>query len=107
MIANTPEAPYYAVIFTSIRRNNDMGYEFTAEKMVILAQQQRGFLGVESARNNLGITVSYWKTLEDIKNWKNVTEHKIAQENGKEIWYDSYKVRICKIERDYDFTFKQ
>jgi heme-degrading monooxygenase HmoA len=71
--------------------------------MVALAEQQKGFLGVESARNELGITVSYWQTLEDIKNWKNVTEHKVAQKNGRDIWYASYKVRICKIERDYEF----
>jgi heme-degrading monooxygenase HmoA len=103
MIAKTPEVPYYAVIFTSIRKKNDLGYEITAEKMVALAEQQKGFLGVESARNELGITVSYWQTLEDIKNWKNVTEHKIAQKNGRDIWYASYKVRICKIERDYEF----
>ncbi len=103
MIAETPKAPYYAVIFTAIRKENDLGYEITADKMVTLAQQQKGFLGVESARNELGITVSYWQTLEDIKNWKNVTEHKIAQQNGKDIWYAAYKVRICKIERDYEF----
>lgn len=107
MIANTPKAPYYAVVFSSIRRDNDYGYEITAEKMTALAQKQKGFLGMESARNELGITVSYWKTLEDIQNWKNVSEHKIAQQNGQEIWYNSYKVRICKVERDYDFVFKQ
>lgn len=103
MIAITPKIPYYAVIFTSLRNENDFGYAVTAKRMFELACNQEGFLGVESARESLGITVSYWETLKSIKNWKNVTEHKIAQQNGKDIWYSSYKVRICKVERDYDF----
>lgn len=95
--------PYYAVIFISIRTNVDEGYSSMAEKMVELAKNQNGFLGVESARNEIGITVSYWRDLESIKNWKNQSEHKIAQEKGKSIWYKSFKVRICKIEREYEF----
>jgi len=103
MIANTPQAPYYAVIFTSIRTEQDNGYGDMAHKMVELAQQQEGFLGVESARNEIGITVSYWKDIDSIKKWKNNSEHMIARKSGLEIWYQSFKTRIAKVESDYEF----
>jgi heme-degrading monooxygenase HmoA len=103
MIAETPKTPYYAVTFTSIRTDEDNQYVGMAERMVELAQQQDGFLGVESARNEIGITVSYWRDLESIKKWKENSEHRIARDNGRTIWYKSFKTRIAKVESDYDF----
>lgn len=102
-IAITPKPPYYAVIFTSLRTDGDHGYGAMTEKMLSLAAQQPGFLGVESARDGLGITVSYWSDLESIRKWKNHQEHKEAQKAGYEAWYSSYKTRISKVERDYEF----
>ncbi|MCE5172992.1 antibiotic biosynthesis monooxygenase [Paenibacillus profundus] len=103
-IVKTPQPPYYAVIFTSQRTDGDKGYGKMAEKMEELASQQKGFLGVESARDNeLGITVSYWDSLEAIKNWKENSAHKVAQEKGKAEWYTNYSVRIAKVERAYSF----
>ncbi len=104
MISQTPDPPYYAVIFTSERTGVNDGYAEMAERMVTLAQQQPGYLGHESARENIGITVSYWDSLEAIKNWKQNTEHLIAQQKGRSEWYASYKTRICKVERDYSFS---
>lgn len=95
--------PYYAVIFTSTRTAVDEGYAEMATKMVELAQQQEGFLGVESARNDIGITVSYWRDLDSIKSWKNQVDHLQAQAKGKSIWYENYTVRIALVEREYDF----
>lgn len=96
--------PYYAVIFTSTKTENNEGYEEAAERMVELAKQQPGFLGIESARNEIGITVSYWKDLESIRQWKLNAEHQLAQQMGKEKWYSHYKTRICKVEREYGNT---
>ncbi|MEZ5104391.1 MAG: antibiotic biosynthesis monooxygenase [Draconibacterium sp.] len=104
MIAKTPEPPYYAVIFTTIRTAVDKGYSETAEELEKLVSKQPGFLGFESARNEIGITVSYWKDLESIKNWKNNVQHSKAREKGRKFWYEYYKLRIAKVERDYDFT---
>jgi len=101
IIAATPKPPYYAVIFTSYRTDGDNGYGDMATKMVELAAQQPGYLGIESAREDLGITVSYWSDLESIQNWKANIEHKQAQKSGHEKWYSSFKVRISKVERDY------
>lgn len=101
MISKTPPPPYFAVIFTSTRTDGDDGYSQMADKMVELAAKQEGFLGVESAREEIGITVSYWKDLDSIKNWKNNVDHLMAQEKGKMDWYASFKVRIAKVERDY------
>ena len=102
MYANTPKPPYYAVIFTSIQSDNLVGYNEMAQRMLELAAKQAGFLGVESAREALGITVSYWKDLESIKIWKENAEHLFAQKKGKEHWYSSYKTRIALVERDYE-----
>ena len=101
MIAKTPPPPYYAVIFTNIKNNNDEGYAQTAAKMVELAQLQPGFLGIESAREEVGITVSYWQDLESIKSWKANAEHIEAQKHGHQKWYANYTTRIAKVEREY------
>lgn len=100
-IAKTPAPPYYAVIFTSLRTDVDEGYGAVAERMVALAAQQPGFLGVESARDGVGITVSYWTDLESIRAWKANAEHQEAQRLGHQKWYASFKTRIAKVERDY------
>ena len=103
-IAKTPQPPYYAVIFASQQTENDRGYGAMAEKMVELASQQKGFLGVESARDEgLGITVSYWESLEAIKNWKEHSAHQVAQDRGKKEWYKNFALRVCKVERDRFF----
>jgi heme-degrading monooxygenase HmoA len=102
-IAQTPPAPYYAVIFTSTRTDADKGYEAMAAAMVNLAAQQPGYLGMESARDSIGITVSYWENLEAIAAWQRNAAHLVAQQRGRELWYDTFKTRICRVERDYGF----
>jgi len=101
LIAETPEPPYYAVIFSSHKSDDSAGYVETAERMLELAAEQPGFLGVESAREDLGITVSYWSDLESIRRWKQHAEHRMAQKTGIKKWYSSYKTRIALVERDY------
>ena len=100
------EPPYYAVIFTSLRRSEaGDGYGETAARMEELAGQQPGFLGVESARgaDGLGITVSYWKTLDDVRAWGRHAEHLLAQRFGRETWYEWYALRICRVEHATEF----
>lgn len=84
-LARTPAPPYYAVIFTSQRTGGDRGYGQMTERMLELAAQQPGFLGVESARDadGFGITVSYWADEKAIAHWKANAEHRGAQEGGK------------------------
>lgn len=100
----TTKEPYYAVIFTSTQTQNIKGYKEMAIKMEDLAKKQNGFLGIDSARNKIGITVSYWENLDVIKNWKQHTDHLLAQQKGRSNWYSWYNVKICKVEREYDFT---
>lgn len=101
LIAKTPAPPYYAVIFTSHRTEGDNGYSEMATRMVALASRQPGFLGIESAREEIGITVSYWSDIESIKKWKENLQHQEAQRLGHEKWYSAFKTRVCRIERDY------
>ncbi len=101
--AQTPAPPYYAVIFSSQRTKGDGGYGKMAARMVELAAQQPGFLGVESVRgtDGFGITVSYWSSAEAISAWKANLEHLIPQEMGKRAWYEHYELRVAKVERAY------
>ncbi len=101
LIAKTPAPPYYAVIFSSHKTDDTEGYAETAARMIELAAKQPGFLGVESVREDLGITVSYWADLESIRQWKLHAEHRQAQKSGMNKWYSSYKTRIALVERDY------
>ncbi len=103
----TPEPPYYAVIFTSLRTDQDgPGYEAMAERMVELAAQQPGFLGIESARGDdgVGITVSYWASLDAIRAWREHAEHRVAQALGRAKWYAEFRLRICRVENEYGFA---
>lgn len=99
--------PYYAVIFTSTRTLDEKGYAEMAQKMEDLAKKQLGYLGFESSRAEIGITVSYWESLQAIANWKAHTDHLLAQQKGIKDWYAWYKVRICLVEREYEFRLKQ
>ena len=102
-IATTPAPPYYAVVFTSQRAAPDADYDRMAARMVELAAQQPGYLGVESVRDadGLGITVSYWASETAIADWKRQVEHAAARERGRRDWYRHYRVRVARVERDY------
>ena len=106
MCTSYSKESYYAVIFTSQRTNVDNGYDNMSERMMELAAQQPGYLGVESARNpeGSGITVSYWETLASIVAWKKHAEHQSAQAKGRSTWYSGYTVRIAKVERVYGYA---
>ena len=103
MIVANLQIPYYAVIFSTVLSENTDGYIAAAKRMEVLAKQQKGFLGIESARAEIGITISYWKTLADISAWKNNLDHTEVRKLGREKWYKKYQLRICKVERAYDF----
>lgn len=103
MFAKTPEPPYCAVMFSSLRADDGAGYDAMSETMAELAMQQPGYLGIESARgeDGFGITVSYWANMDDVKRWKAQAQHQIAQRLGIERWYDHYEVRVARVERAY------
>lgn len=100
-ISNTPSPPYYAVIFSAVRTPGDKGYGAMTERMEALARQQDGFLGMESAEYELEITVSYWRSLDAIRKWKEHVEHQEAQRLGRERWYADFRIRVARVDRDY------
>ena len=100
-IAETPEPPYVAVVFTSLRTDGDNGYAVMSARMEELAAQQPGYLGIEAARDGLGITVSYWADEASARAWKEVAEHVVAQQRGRDTWYADYRVRVATVTRDY------
>lgn len=100
-IADTPQPPYVAVVFTSVRTEGDQGYAAMSRRMDELAARQPGYLGIESAREEVGITVSYWADEDAARAWKQVAEHLLAQRRGREVWYADYRVRVAVVQRDY------
>ena len=103
-LAHTPDPPYYAVIFTSRRAVEHAGYAEMADRMVELAHDQPGFLGMDSAREGaIGITVSYWESMDAIRAWRRHTEHREAQRLGRASWYEAYSIRISKVEDERAF----
>lgn len=100
----TAKFPYYAVIFTSRRTDEEAGYGETSDLMMELAALQPGYLGVDHAREEIGITVSYWESLQAIADWKAQADHLLAQKNGREKWYSEYRIRICRVEKEYGFS---
>jgi heme-degrading monooxygenase HmoA len=102
--ARTPEPPYWAVIFTSRRSALDPeGYDETARRMFDLAARQPGFLGIDTARADVGITVCYWTDEDAIAAWKRNADHAFAQYEGRTRWYDAYEIRVARVERAYGF----
>ena len=104
--AKTPSPPYYCVIFTSHRKPGiEDDYYDASARMLELASQMPGFLGIESARNpeGLGITVSYWESEEAIKNWRTHAEHLVVQRKGREQFYEWYESRVGRVERAVSF----
>lgn len=99
-IAKTPNPPYYAVIFTTVKSEDQEGYAEMNARMFELAQAQKGYLGIESAKDEIGLSVTYWETLGDIARWERHAEHQIAQAKGYETWYQAFATRVCKVERD-------
>lgn len=101
--AKLPKPPYYAVVFSSQRREGDDGYGATSERIEELARLQPGFLGVESVRgaDGFGITVAYWDSEEAIRAWRMQEEHAAARERGRRDWYRHFEIRVAKVERAY------
>ena len=98
--AATPEPPYFAVIFTSLRTADDAeGYAQMSQLLDELAAAQPGFLGIESTRGSdgVGITVSYWQSRQAIAAWREEATHQVAQRLGHDRWYQWYHIRICEV----------
>lgn len=104
MFAHLPRPPYFAVIFSALRNgDDDAGYAAAAQRMVELAAQQPGYLGVESVRggDGFGITVSYWRSEADILVWKDQAEHAATRAHGRKHWYDHFELRVAQVTRAY------
>lgn len=104
-LAATPEPPYYAVIFSSRHSGAAVSeYAAVAELMLKLAAEQPGYLGVETAHGEIGITVSYWRDEDSIRAWRQHLEHTVARERGRSEWYSEYALRVARVERATTFN---
>ncbi len=92
----------YAVIFKAKTNELNDAYFETASRMRELAINNYGcseFISVTEGDQE--ISISYWNSVNDISNWKQNSEHLVAQELGKKAWYESYHVQVVEILREY------
>lgn len=93
----------YAVIFRAKVAQVDEEYSLIAKRMRQLAIEKYGCSEFTSVtEDNEEISISYWKTQEQIKAWKNDAEHIAAQELGKSKWYSWYKIQVAEVMREYE-----
>lgn len=101
--AQTPKPPYYAVIFTSVLGERDLdNYAAELTKILEIAVEQPGYLGIESTRgaDGTGITIVYYDSLDAIDNWRRNADHARVKAGGRKTWYDAYKLRIARVESE-------
>src|SRR4051812_10584430 len=93
--------PFHAVIFVSQRTAGDNGYPEESARMAAMVQRQPGFLGMESSRgaDGKGITVAFFETEEAIREWGRLAEHRQAQAQGRDTWYESFQIYYSRVER--------
>jgi len=92
----------YAVIFRAEINELDSRYSDMASRMRDLAINQYGCMEFTSVTEGIQeIAISYWQDQEQIKKWKQDSEHLVAQELGQSVWYKSYKVQVVEILREY------
>ena len=90
----------YAVIFKATVADFDDEYVHMAERMKILAFEKYGCRNfVSVTEGNEEIAISYWDSEEQIHDWKNDPEHRLAQVKGREKWYKSFSVEVCEVLR--------
>lgn len=96
---------YYTVAFSSWRREDDSDYDDMSSEMETLALQSPGCHDLKSMRDSRGLSIthSFWKDEESIRRWKNNVRHLEAQRKGRALWYESYRIRVARVERDYRF----
>lgn len=101
-IAKTPEPPYYAVIAPAELQGDTRGYPETALRLMELAREVDGFLGIESCLTaNFSLAVSYWRSLEAIDTWRRNAHHLLAKDRGRQEWFAAYLTRIARVEQAY------
>lgn len=99
----------YLVVFTSRLREDADGYNQASEQMLERVRAQPGFVDAVSVRggDGFGITVSYWVSVESIRQWRADAEHTVIREQGRADWYQFYSIQIARIERNYDWQREQ
>ena len=97
----------YLVVFRSTRKLDDgVVYSEWSEKMEILVKTIDGYekhFGFRDPDTREGLTISYFNSLDAISEWKNLADHKVAQDLGREKFYEEYSVQICEILREYEY----
>lgn len=104
-MATLPKGSMSVIFIAQRTDDDDDGYAAAATAMDMLAAQQPGYLGMESVRgaSGLGITVSYWRSDDAAKAWRDHSDHKAIRDTGRERWYSHYSLHVAEITRSYDW----
>ncbi len=92
----------FVVIFRAKIRGLDPEYLDVARRLRDIAHEQFGCIEFQSiTEGEEEISLSYWPDEESIQAWKKHPEHVLAQEAGRERWYESYTVQVARLDREY------
>ena len=85
----------------------DRYFELAAQLREELVKQP-GFVQVERFQSLVDegkiLSLSSWESVEAIAGWRNHAEHMVVQEEGKARIFESYRLRVAKVVRDYGFS---
>ena len=96
----------YAVIFeVQPKPQHKQDYLDTAAQLLDELKAIPGFISVErfaslSSQHKL-VSLSFWETEEAIKQWKANVNHKAAQAKGINEYFEDFRIRVARVERDY------
>jgi heme-degrading monooxygenase HmoA len=94
------------VLFRS-RLTSDAGvdYQEMAGEMLATAKDMPGFIDFKSftAEDGERISIVRWQDKETLAGWRNHPRHRLAQETGRDKWYQNYKIEIAEVIRASGF----
>ena len=53
------------------------------------------------------LSMNVWESEEAVERWRNVMEHRMSQQEGREKLFESYRITVCSTLREYTDTDRQ
>ena len=96
----------YAVIFEVYPSESGKSkYLDIASELRKFLLDRPGFISIERfqsfSEEGKILSLSFWEDEESIEAWRNLLEHRNAQQLGKDKLFNSYRIRVAEVVRDY------
>lgn len=102
----------YAVIFEVYpTKEGKEEYLKIASTLKAFLENREGFISVERFQSlvneNKLLSLSFWEDEKSIEIWRNMFEHRMAQDKGNKGVFEDYRIRVAKVQRDYTKTHRE